>query len=66
MCASPDFQFVLSWIHSKGKGTAVDVGVCGAARLPMERKMVVGRAGTKGDAAAREQGVVVGKLVYLP
>ena len=32
----------------------------------MERKMVVGRAGTKGDAAAREQGVVVGKLVYLP
>ncbi|KAL8850931.1 MAG: hypothetical protein Q9221_004131 [Calogaya cf. arnoldii] len=72
-CAKPEnFKFVLSRINTASAGAAPDVNTCGRDRLPTESRVVgtmgcyvsvsVGRADTKGDASAREQAVVLGKL----
>lgn len=72
-CSSPaDFKFVLSRIFSATGATPRDVSTCGGTRLPSESVVVgtegcfvsvsVGDATTKGDAAAAEQAVVLGKL----
>ncbi|KAL8969552.1 MAG: hypothetical protein Q9197_004273 [Variospora fuerteventurae] len=76
-CSSAkDFRFVLSRINYAGVGAAPDVRRCGGTRLPTERAVVatkpgcwasvsVGKADTKGDAAAGVQAVVAGKLAGL-
>lgn len=63
---------MLSRINTADAGTAADVATCGKTRLPTESTVVgtsgcyvsvsVGRADTKGDASARDQAVVLGKL----
>ncbi|KAL8951175.1 MAG: hypothetical protein Q9222_002835 [Ikaeria aurantiellina] len=76
-CTRPsDFKYVLSRINSAESGAARDVNTCGVTRLPTESQVVgttggcyvsvsVGRADTKGDAGASEQGIVLGKLKGL-
>ncbi|KAI4194658.1 MAG: hypothetical protein LQ350_007648 [Teloschistes chrysophthalmus] len=73
-CTKPeDFGFVLSRINAATSATPADVRTCGKTRLPTESAVVgtrggcwasvsVGDAGTKGDATAAEQAVVLGKL----
>lgn len=67
---------MLSRINYAGVGAAPDVRRCGGTRLPTERAVVatkpgcwasisVGKADTKGDAAAEVQAVVAGKLAGL-
>ncbi|KAI4139007.1 MAG: hypothetical protein L6R39_006504, partial [Caloplaca ligustica] len=73
-CASPrNFSYVLSRINAAGPGATADVRTCGSTRLPTESNVVgtkggcyasvsVGRADTKTDAGASEQGVVLQRL----
>ncbi|KAJ5691771.1 hypothetical protein N7462_001194 [Penicillium macrosclerotiorum] len=74
--ATQDFSFVLSRIHiALPLITPDDVTTCGSSRLPSELEIAlesgcyasvsVGMAGTKGDANATIQGVVLEKLSDL-